>query len=132
MKIRKKQIELKRANGKFPRLLLVLDDCSGVIKESKIFANFLIAHRHFEISIFFVVQYATDLSPRYRELANYAIVFNQTTEKSLKAVYETYFRDFDNLRQFIRWFQNSLKEKYTFFFVDRGERTKNVMKCPNM
>jgi hypothetical protein len=126
----KKQIYYYELKKNCPRIVLVLDDCSGAIRESKILKKLVSTHRHYGITIWFVAQYGTDLPPRLRELTYYAIVFNQNTEKSLRAVHETYFREIGTFKDFVPWFSDKLKEKYTFFFVDRINNKKSVTRCP--
>ncbi len=66
-----------------------------------------------------------------RELTFYCIIFDQTTAKSLQNVYESYFRDIDNLKEFIRWFKEQLKKQYSFYFIDRLKKKRFVCKAPS-
>lgn len=105
-------------------LLLIFDDVSitSLSGEIKLLFN---CHRHYNMSVFFVAQFATALAPQIRELSNYVIIFNQKTEKSLRAVYENYFTsEVDSFKDFNVFFKNKLKVQYTFFFVDREDRGK--------
>ena len=60
----------------------------------------------------------------------YAIVFNQFTMASLKAIYQSYFAEHDSLSKFNLWFKNKLNVKYSFYFVNRVDKSKTIMKAP--
>ena len=110
--------------------MLIIDDCSGDIKQSKKMINLLSTFRHYNISIIFVAQYAADLPPRIRELCFYTILFNQNTERSLRAVHQSYFQHVGNFNQFLQYFNNKLSQEHTFFFIDRIQKKCFVTKCP--
>ena len=114
------------------RLLVVFDDILGAMKTySKMMLRLLSTFRQYNISIIFISQYAASTPTFIRELSYYNIVFNQETQNSMKACHESYFREFSTLGKFIEWFQNKLKEKYTFFFIDRLKKIKFIARAPS-
>lgn len=115
------------------RLLIVMDDIMGSINMySNEMKRLLSTYRNFNISIIFICQYASCTPTYIRELAPFNIVFNQTTASSLKCVYESYFRDIDTLKDFIKWFRNQLNQPFTFFFIDKLNKKKTICKAPEM
>ncbi len=94
MAIQKTQIE---ANGSAPRAFLILDDLlSQKAFSSQTFINLSTQFRHFNISIIISTQYIYRLSPTFRESASHAVIFKQTTMRSITALYESYGSRFEN------------------------------------
>ena len=116
--------------GEYMPLILVIDDCAGELRMSKKITNFISTARHYEISIIFVAQYAADLPPRLRELTYYGVIFDQNTQRSLKAVYESYFQHIGSFKEFMEYFKKELAHKHSFFFIDRLKKRTFVTKCP--
>ncbi len=125
MRIQKKNRE---ANIK-KNVLIVFDDCFGIVKDSKVFKDLISTHRHYNFSIAFSTQYITGSSGYLREICQYAAIFEQRSATSLKLCWESYFQEFATLKEFKIFFKNKLP-KYHFFFVNRADNTKRIMKCP--
>jgi predicted AAA+ superfamily ATPase len=126
MNIQKKN----REKGNKCKILMILDDIQGSIKESKVFSQFCSTYRHFNISLIFSVQYITAASTSLREISSHIIIFNQKTANSLKACYENYFQEeYETFNDFKRHFISSLK-KYHFYFIDRTTNKRFIMVAP--
>lgn len=124
MKIQEKNIK----EGNKVNVLIILDDVMGALQNSKVFARLASCYRHFLISLIISTQYCNSQTTYIRELASYIYVFDQRTEVSMKAVYQSYFNDVGSFQDFKRFFARL--NKYEFFFINRGAKTKQVMKCP--
>lgn len=130
MKIMMRQKAYKEKGYEF-NVLIIFDDCMGCVKPYSDELKLLLStYRHYNLSVIFVAQFANQLSTFCRELSSYAIVFNQYTKRSLEAIYNSYFMEHDSLAKFMIWFKNKLNVKYSFYFVDRVNKSKTIMKAP--
>jgi len=118
-------------SGIKPSILIVFDDVMGSIKTSKKIKLLISTFRHYNINIIFISQYANAISTELRELCFYSCVFNQFTERSLKAVNESYFAHM-NFKDFKMFINKKLSKPYTFMFVDRIKKKNSIMKAPNL
>ena len=116
--------------GLKPNVVLVFDDVMGSINPyDKKLQMIISSFRHYETSLVYVSQYASCIPTYIRELSYYSIIFNQTTIKSLKSVYENYFPEAGNFNQFKNEFQRSLQQ-YQFYFVDKVKKKTIKAKAP--
>jgi ABC-type dipeptide/oligopeptide/nickel transport system ATPase component len=125
MQIQKKN----RENDNKKNVLIVFDDCFGSVKDSKQFKDLISTYRHYNFSIIFSVQYISGSTTYLREISQYAAIFEQRSANALKLCYESYFQEFEKYTEFKKFFKDKLK-KYRFFFINRSDNTKKIMKCP--
>ena len=125
-----KQKHYKQQFGHCNRIILIFDDCAGLIKESKVITNLMSSYRHFNCSVLFVGQYVFNVQSVLRDICTYAVIFNQNNRKSLKECYDSYFGHINTFNEFKDWFCNALCQKYTFCFVNNDSLVRTFMRCP--
>lgn len=126
-KIMNIQGEAKK-KGSMDRVLLVLDDVAGILKNSKMFLRLASTYRHFNISIFITIQFISNGISNIKELANYVCMWDQRTKLAKKAAYESYFNDVGTYAEFNELF-TGLKP-YQFFFIDRPGKKRMKFLVP--
>lgn len=79
-----------RATGevKGPRLLVILDDVLGKIKDSSLLKSFFSTCRHFNITVWAALQYAKGIPPDQREQFGGCFVWPQNRERADKSAFE--------------------------------------------
>lgn len=110
------------------RVCIVLDDILGSLSNSKTFLKLASTYRHFNISLFMTTQFVNASMTYIRELANYVFVFDQRTDSSRKAIYQSYFGDCGTFTDFKRLFAGL--KPYQFFFIDRPGKKRFKMIVP--
>lgn len=120
--------ESNRKKGIKVNVALIFDDVMGALNNNKTFQKLTSCFRHFYISVIVLTQYCNSQTTYIRELANYIYCFDQRTEQSKKAIYNSYFGDVGTFNDFKKIF-TGLKP-YQFFFIDRVLKNKTKMKCP--
>lgn len=129
MKIQLNQIKTK---GSCEKSYIIFDDCLGSINfNSAIFKKLFSSYRHYNISLFFGIQYIYHVPPILRETCTYFICFNQTTKKSIKAIYECFMQDFNTEDECKKYIDENTKD-YHFIVVNTeiGEGKYKISKCP--
>lgn len=120
-----------RQNDNKRNVLIIFDDIFGSIKDSKTFKDLVSTFRHYNISIVFSAQYITASASYLREISNYIVIFHQRTLNALKICYENYFiADYESFNLFKQDFAKKL-QKFYFYFIDRINDKKTIMKCPS-
>lgn len=110
--------QIMNVQKKNPKLktLIIMDDCLGVLnKESKIYNNLVISHRHYRISIIFISQYLKAINPVWRSNFHYLFSSKVSNYENLKKYKEIWFNDVQDIQEH---FNKYTKGKYRFIFVD--------------
>ncbi len=110
------------------RVCICADDCLGSLTGSKTFLKLASTYRHFNISLFMTTQFVNSSMTYIRELANYVFVFDQRTDSSRKAIYQSYFGDCGTFTEFKKLFAGL--KPYQFFFIDRPGKKRLKMIVP--
>ncbi len=114
---------------------LILDDCLTSDYNKELFTDLTTQYRHYHITVIISTQYIYKINPTIRECANYAMIFRQSTKRSIEALYESFGAHFDNFDQFKQYITNSTDD-HKFIFVDINsseddiEDIYKVMKAP--
>ena len=106
-----------KGNGKpLPASFIVLDDCLGLVQQTKSWQSLISTFRHLNISIFISVQYlkASQISSTLiREQTNVLIAFRSTNINTIRALYDYYGSDiFETLDEFRKRYSACTQEKY--------------------
>ena len=82
--------------------------------------------RHYNISIIVTTQYIKELPPLFRDVTNYAILFQQMTEPSIKEIHETFMMDKskDEIHQIMKKL-----EVFHFIFINCRARNNRYSKA---
>lgn len=127
-KVFKMLMHIQEMSTEKKRVCCVLDDCLGSLNNSKTFLKLASTYRHFNISLFMTTQFVNASMTYIRELANYVFVFDQRTDSSRKAIYQSYFGDCGTFTEFKRLFAGL--KPYQFFFIDRPGKRRFKMIVP--
>lgn len=131
MKLQSKLIE----NGIINDCFLILDDCLTCDYNKELFTDLITQYRHYHITVIISTQYIYKVNPTIRECANYAMLFRQSTKRSIEAVYESFGAHFDNYESFKQYITNNTDD-HKFIFVDINsdqddiDNIYQVMKAP--
>lgn len=92
--------KLRGVRTNIPPSLIVFDDIIGNVDlNSGIMSQFLTTYRHYNITVICAVQYIFKIPPVFREQVDIAVMFEQSTEKSIKALYESYGQHFETFKK---------------------------------
>jgi hypothetical protein len=122
--------------GIYKKAFLVLDDCLTKDFNYQVFQDLVTQSRHYNITLVISTQYIYKVNPTIRECANYAIIFRQSTKRSLEALYESFGQHFNNLNKFQQYIIDNTND-HQFVFVDINSTSNNindiykVMKVPD-
>lgn len=114
--------------GKVKTLCLILDDILGSLNNSDIFKKLVSCYRHFKISLFITTQFCNSSTTMIRELSSYIYVFDQRSEQSKKAIFQSYFNDISTFTLFKQTFAGL--KPFQFFFIDRVKKRRFKMLVP--
>jgi tRNA uridine 5-carbamoylmethylation protein Kti12 len=121
MKIQKKLIK----DDIHKNVFLIIDDCLTKEFNTEIFQDLITQSRHYNITIIICTQYIYKVNPTIRECANYAIIFRQSTGRSLEALYESFGQHFEKLDTFSRYITDNTYD-HQFIFVDINSQSDNI------
>jgi len=125
------QEKTKKLYGRTSRILLIFDDCAGILGKSGMITNLMSCYRHFSLSVVYIAQYVYSIPQVTRNLCQYAMIFQQNNANSLKECYESYFGEMGSLREFKDYFTKLFDAPYKFCFVDTNTGTHKMLRCPN-
>lgn len=114
-----------------PPAFVILDDLVGSVKWNSDFMKSTITrYRHFNTTFIIASQYIYAIPPTIRECVTFAIVFKQTNNRSLKAIWETFFNEQDTFK-LCGEFIDRHAVGYKFLLVRPGEELgrKYVVNC---
>ena len=120
----------KSRGGKLPASFLVLDDCLGLVVQSKAWRSLISTYRHLNITLFISVQYLKNeaSSTLVREQTSVLFAFKSTNVNTIKTLYEYYGGSiFDNIEAFKSRFNESTNTKYAcmVYIADNELQDKN-------
>lgn len=124
------RMQLKKIKeGKPDSVLLILDDCLGMFDfNSKLFKAFFSTSRHYKITVLISVQHVNAVPPILRTNAEHVFVLGSQTKASLKATFETFGDDFENLKEFEAFVIKNTKD-FNFVFINKNEGLTTVCKA---
>jgi hypothetical protein len=106
---------------------IILDDCLTSETNSQTFTDLITQHRHYNITVIISTQYIYKINPTIRECTNYAIIFRPSTDRSIKALFESYGSHFNKLDDFKKYVIENTGE-YQFVFVDVNSQSDEIGK----
>lgn len=96
-----------------PKNFIVIDDLADSFNQkSPTFSTLVNAYRHYGITLLFTSQYPYGFKPSAREQCDFAFIWQQTTERAIKAMYGTYGMHFDNIKHFMQCLDHVTNTKY--------------------
>ena len=141
--LKKRRIELQQRTGdrqaNLPPNFIIVDDCIGLINvqggggkdkdgnEKFSFNNFVSTARHVNCHLFFLNQYiaaARSVSTTLRNNTNFAMMWKQPMEKSIKALYEAYGGYYDSWKEFKQRLLNDRGREYSCLVYRSGYNDK--------
>lgn len=111
--------------GIHKKAFIIFDDCLTSEFNNQTFTDLITQHRHYNITCIISTQYIYKINPTIRECANYAIVFRQSTRKSVEAIYQTFGQMFYGINEF----QNFINENtgnFSFIFCDINNTSEKI------
>ena len=132
MKIQSDLIE----KGINKQAFIIIDDCLTSEFNNQLFTDLITQHRHYNITVIISTQYIYKINPTIRECANYAIMFRQSTKRSIEALYESFGNHFNNYKEFKTYLTDNTGD-YQFIFVDINSQSDklneiyNILKAPS-
>jgi len=121
MNIQKKIIE----KGIQKQSYIVFENCLTKEFNTQLFTDLITQHRHYNITIIMSTQYIYKINPTIRECSNYAIIFRQSTNRSLTALYESFGNHFNKFDDFKKFLIDNTSD-HNFIFVDVNSSSENV------
>ena len=106
---------------------VIFDDCLTSEFGSQLVTDLLTQYRHYNITVILSTQYIYKLNPVLRDCATHAFIFEQSTKRSIEAIYETFGQHFNTLNDFCEYLNKSTGN-YWFLFVDIYNRKKMYSK----
>jgi len=127
--VKRQYLSLSPEKRKEHHTIFVLDDLVGAANwKSSIMQHLFTSHRHYGITILVSSQYPNSISPLIRECSKLAIIFNQTTKRSIEPLFQSYGSHFNSLKEFTDYI--SQLPRYCFLLVqtDEYDRAKKYIK----
>ena len=123
----------KGVKTNIPPSILIFDDLIGSLDtNNKFFTEFVATYRHYNISVIIATQYINKLSTLLREQAELCFMFEPSTERSIKALFESYGQSFDSFKKFKDFLMAKTKEPFhCLIYNENGdeESTKYIEYC---
>jgi hypothetical protein len=103
-------------------VLLVLDDCIGLIKKGSKLNTAIMKLRHYNVSVIMVTQYYRSVDPKVRENCSQYIFYKNANATEVKKIIDEVGGRFDDFK---RYYDYATGEPYCFLFVDGYRLYKN-------
>jgi len=116
------------------RCFVIFDDCLEAFN-SNLFTDLSTQYRHYNISLIVSTQYIYKVPPTFRECASAAAIFRQTTERSIRALYDSFgqwFKDYGDFCEYL--LENTGEHKFIMFDAkSAGDKSSayKIMKSPS-
>lgn len=116
--------------------VVIFDDCLDMKGfTSQLFLNLTTTYRHYNITVYLITQYVYRVPPTVRECASRVAIFRTTTERSLKACYESFggfFSKYDDFRKFV--IEKTGDYSFIWYIANSSaeqiDQVYKVLKCP--
>ena len=120
------KIQIKNPSAK---CLIILDDVVGSINfNTNLWRKIVSQFRHYNMSLFFSVQYIKSIPPLVRECANFCFIFQTSSKKTIKELYEQYGQIFDTESAFKRFIISNTQDFNTILInVKEGDFKKKFL-----
>src|ERR1700679_1227227 len=119
-------MDIQQETGAKYKAFVIFDDClSTKAFSSQLFVNLTTGYRHWNISIIITTQYIFKLNPTIRECCRYAIMFFQSTKRSIQALFESFGTYFENYEHFKKYLSDST-ENHGFVLMDRRSESRTI------
>jgi hypothetical protein len=106
-------------------VLLVLDDCIGLIKKGSKLNTAIMKLRHYNVSVIMVTQYYRSVDPKVRENCSQYIFYKNANATEVKKIIDEVGGRFDDFK---KYYEHATGEPYCFLFVDGYKLHKNFDK----
>lgn len=114
------------------RAAVIFDDCldqKGFA--SQLFLNLTTTYRHYNLDVYISTQYLYRVPTTVRECATRVALFRTTTERSLKACYESFgafFKTFDEFRKFL--IEHTSDHAFIWYIANSSEEDRDKIYLP--
>jgi hypothetical protein len=129
-------LDIQTETGAANRAVVIFDDClDQKAFTSQLFLNLSTTYRHYNLDVYLTTQYVYRVPPTVRECCTRVAIFRTTTERSLKACYDSFGAFFANFLQF-REFIIGRTGDYCFIWyianssAEERDQVYRVLRCP--
>lgn len=129
-------LDIQSSTGGQHRAFVIFDDClDQKAFASQLFLNLTTTFRHYNIDVYLVTQYIFRVPPPVRECATRVGMFRTTTERSVKACYESFGAFFRRYEDFKEYIINSTGDyQFVWYIANSSSETVDevyhIHKCP--
>lgn len=116
------KIKIRKPKKEAPKYMIIFDDISSEIRDNKTLINLLKKNRHYRSKIIVSSQYIHDMPPSSLEQCDYFIILGGHRIEKLKKIYEASDPVIE-LKTFIDLYNDSTREKFNFFYIDKVNNT---------
>lgn len=120
-----------------PEAFIIFDDCLDQYQfTSPLFTDLITQYRHYHISVIIATQYVYKTPPTVRECSQYAVLFRQTTERSINAIHESFGEMFSSSQnEFSKFLQENTNDHQFILYnaysdSDNPRDAYQIMKAP--
>jgi hypothetical protein len=103
-------------------ILLILDDCIGLIKRGSKLNTAIMRLRHYRVSVIMVTQYYRGVDPKVRENCSSFIFFKNANMSEVKKIVDEVGGGYDNFKKYYKY---ATSEPYCFLYVNGRRLYKN-------
>jgi hypothetical protein len=129
IEIMKGQKQLCENNIKPPNILLIFDDCQGLIFDTRPFQVLSASGRHYNIAQIHIYQSIAKMPDNARGNLTHGILFRMYDENHLRKVKEIFLAEFSSITKVRNYFAGIFYQKYIFILIDRTTDEKYILKC---
>lgn len=101
-----------------PHVLLVIDDCVGLVRRHSAVNHLASRYRHYNISMVFSTQLFRELPPVVRANASAVFIFQTHNKRELTKMEDEYASLTGGEDSFRHLYNEATKEKYSFLYID--------------
>ena len=103
-------------------VLLILDDCIGLIKKGSALNTAIMKLRHYRVSVIMVTQYYRAVDPKVRENCSAFIFFKNANLTEVKKIVDDVGGGYDDFKKYYKY---ATKQPYSFLYVNGRRLYKN-------
>ncbi len=119
-------LKKQKEENKTQNSILVLEDCMGSLKSTKVVEELVCNYRHFGIkAIFVATQYINRVPTVLKEQTKYAVIFQHYSANALEGLYNAFGSNYRKQDQFEAKLTQCCDEDHACMFVDVTKRTSN-------
>lgn len=106
-------------NEENEHIILILDDCVGIIKSTSMITNKIMSLRHYRISVIIVTQYYRAIPPKIRENCNAYLFFANNSHKEVEKITEEIGARFPNFKYYL---DGATAEPFSFLYIKSDKK----------